>query len=362
MSKDKDFEINNLPQEEENNIEKQENDQKTKDKKGKKINVKHTALVILVAVAFAGVGFYGGKAVGRNLPATHKTYPKSKVIATVGKTKITGDDLNKRMEPLYYNNGLKKMSNEEIETYEVNTLNYMTNLESLYQMAKDEKVTITDDEANSNYESTMSSIESTYNLTEEEFLKKFGLTKEYVMESLKKELIATKYLSQNSEVSEKEAKNYYNKNKEDFFEISASHILISNYDEAGNEVSDKQKAKNKEKAEKILKRVQNGESFDDLALENSDDTYTSSDGGDLGFFHKGKMEENFENAVFSLKNGEIYPEVVETSYGYHIIKKTGEQYAEFDDVKDSLVESLAGDKQSTLLKNAQEKYDVKLNI
>lgn len=339
-------------------------DKQTKDKEFKinRSNIKFIGLILLLGVVFAGIGFYGGKEVGRGLPATHKTYPKSKVIATVGDSKITGDDFSKRMQPLFYNYGLKKLSNEEIETYETNTINYITNLEVLYQMGKDEKVTATDDDVNSYYESTMSSIQSTYNLSEEAFLKKFGLTKEYVMKNLKKELIATSYLSANSEVSEKEAKNFYDKNKKDFFEVSASHILISNYDDEGNEVSDEQKAKNKEKAEKLLKRVTNGESFEDLALENSDDTYTSDNGGELGFFHKGKMEENFENAVFSIKDDEIYPKVVETSYGYHIIKKTGEQYAKFDDVKDSLIESLTADKQSTLLKNAQEKYKVNINM
>ena len=173
---------------------------------------------------------------------------------------------------------------EEIETQETNTLNYMTNLEALYKAAVDSGIKVTDDEVDENYSKTMSSIESTFNLTEDEFLNKFNLTKDYVKTSLKKELIATTYLQDNSEVSEDEAKNYYNNNKEDFFQIRASHILITKYDEDGKELSDEKKAENKKLAEKILKRVKNGESFDDLALEYSDDSYTASKGGDLGYF------------------------------------------------------------------------------
>ena len=309
-----------------------------------------------------GVGFYVGTDVGRNLPANHKSYTKSQVLATIGDVKITGSDFAKRMEPYFYSQGLNKLSDEEIESQEAITINYMTNLEALYKAGKEEDITVTDDEVESNYSSTMSSIESSFNLTEDEFLKKFDLTKDYIKNSLKKEMIATKYLQNNSEVSETEAKNYYNNNKEEFFQISASHILISNYDEDGNEVSDDKKKENKELAQKLLKRALKGESFDDLTLEYSDDSYTASSGGDLGYFSKGKMDDDFEKAAFSLKVDEIYDEVVETNYGYHIIKKTGEQYINFEDEKDSLIETLGSNKQSTLLQDALEKYDVKINM
>ena len=328
----------------------------------KNIRLKKVLPFILTAIICLCLGFYGGRDVGRLLPATHKSYPKSQVLATVGDVKITGGDFAKRMEPLYYYFGLKKLSNEEVESYETNTINYMTNLEALYQAGKDDKISVTDEEVNNNYESTMSSIESTFNLTQDEFLKKFDLSEDYIKTSLKKEMIATQYLIDNSEVSEKEAKNYYNKNKEDFLEVSASHILISNYDENNEEVSDEQKAKNKELAESILKKALAGDNFSTLAMEYSDDSYTANDGGDLGFFGEDEMDEAFEKAAFSLKVGEIYPEVVETSYGYHIIKKTGEKYSDFDDVKDTLIETLSNDKQSNLLQDAIEKYNVEVNM
>ena len=342
-----------------------ENSEEKKSKLKKYIGGKRgkTILFMLfVAIIGMGAGFYVGMDMGRTLPATHKSYNKSQVLATVGDVKITGADFAKRMEPYFYYQGLKKLSNEEIESQEASTINYMTNLEALYKAGKEAKITVTDAEVDSNYSKTMSSIESSFNLTEDEYLSKFNLTKDYMKESLKKETIATTYLQENSKVSEKEAKNYYNNNKKDFFQTRASHILISNYDKNGKELSDDKKKENKELAEKLLKRALKGEDFDDLALEYSNDSYNASKGGDLGYFSKGQMDENFEEAAFSLKTNQIYPKVVETNYGYHIIKKTGEKYSDFDDVKESLIETLSNDKQSTLLEDALEKYDVKVNM
>ena len=341
----------------ENEVKKNKFKKLITDKRGKSI-----LSMLFVGIIGIGTGFYVGTDVGRNLPANHKYYTKSQVLATVGDVKITGSDFAKRMEPYFYSQGLNKLSDEEIESQEAITINYMTNLEALYKAGKEEDITVTDDEVENNYSTTMSSIESSFNLTEEEFLKKFDLTEDYIKTSLKKEMIATTYLQENSEVSETEAKNYYNNNKEEFFQIRASHILISNYDESGNELSDEEKKENKELAEKLLKRALKGESFDDLALEYSDDSYTASSGGDLGYFSEGQMDDDFEEAAFSLKVDEIYPEVVETNYGYHIIKKTGEQYSDFEDEKDSLIETLSSNKQSTLLQDALEKYDVKINM
>ena len=75
----------------------------------------------------------------------------------------------------------------------------------------------------------------------------------------------------------------------------------------------------KTKAEKVLEEVKNGGDFAELAKEYNTDS-TGERGGDLGWFGKGDMVPEFEKAAYSLKKGEVYPTLVESVYGYHIIK------------------------------------------
>lgn len=92
----------------------------------------------------------------------------------------------------------------------------------------------------------------------------------------------------------------------------ASHILINQHG------SDE---KNLEEANKVYQRLVNGEDFATLANELSADPGSAKNGGDLGYFTKGMMVKEFEDAVFNGKVGEIQ-KPVKTSYGYHIIKVT----------------------------------------
>lgn len=119
-------------------------------------------------------------------------------------------------------------------------------------------------------------------------------------------------------VTEAEIKSWYDGHKERFQqpeERRASHILVA------SEKLGKDKAK--AKAEDLLKEIRkNPASFSDLAKKNSDDPGSASKGGDLGFFGKGMMVKPFEEAAYALKDGEISG-VVESDFGFHIIKLTG---------------------------------------
>ncbi|SCH40978.1 peptidylprolyl isomerase [Romboutsia sp. 1001713B170207_170306_H8] len=335
-----------------------------KKKRLKKVNIKKDIVKKVISFTLVGViclviGFTYGKSVGRGLPATSKTYSKGKVYATVGDTSITGKQLQSMMDPYFYLQGNTKLSDEEIESYEYSMLDYMTTVEAMYKEAIANDVSITDDEVDSEYESTMSSIEYQFGMTEDEYLKEFNMTEKSLKEELKKELIAIKYLEESTEVTEEEAQNYYDKNKDEFLKVKASHILIKTTDDDGNELSDEEKEKAKLKAEEILKKAKDGEDFASLAKEYSEDS-SATDGGDLGFFKSGDMVEEFEKAAFSLGNGQIYDEVVETDYGYHIIIKTDEQYSSFDDEKESLISELSYNKQNTLIDDVLEKYEVEI--
>ncbi len=119
--------------------------------------------------------------------------------------------------------------------------------------------------------------------------------------------------------SPEEIKQYYEEHKADYSapeQRHAEHILIA----LPAKASDAEKQAARAKAESILKQVQQAPGkFSDLAKQYSDDPGSRSKGGDLGFFGRGMMLKPFEDAVFSLKPGEISG-IVQTDFGFHIIK------------------------------------------
>jgi protein-export membrane protein SecD len=91
------------------------------------------------------------------------------------------------------------------------------------------------------------------------------------------------------------------------------------------ELSAEDKAYNeqqKSKAEDLLKQIQNGADFSELAKQNSEDPGSKDNGGDLGFVKKGTFVPEFDKVLFDsdLQPGQVYPQVVESQFGFHIIK------------------------------------------
>jgi peptidyl-prolyl cis-trans isomerase D len=137
-------------------------------------------------------------------------------------------------------------------------------------------------------------------------------------------------------------------------ERRASHILIAVKPDASPE----EKAAAKKKAEEILAEAKkNPDQFAELAKKYSQDPGSASQGGDLGFFARdGSMVKPFEDAVFSMKPGEIAGPI-ETNFGYHIIKLTAVEPAKvqsFDEVKAQIEEELKRQKASAKLADAAD--------
>lgn len=322
--------------------------------------VKLSGVILLVGLAL-NTGYSIGKEVGIHSPATSKDYPASKVYITVGDEKITGKDISPRMEIYFYMNKFKEMTSEEIKTYEDTLFEYVSLTEALYQEALKSKLTVEDSVIEEDYKGIMDELSSVLEMEYEEIFKKFDINESIVKASLKKEALGNMYLTQSSEVTDEELKEEYNKKLSDFEQVKASHILISILDENNQEVSEGEKAKAKEKALEILEEVKRGGHFAQLAQENSDDKGTAVNGGDLDFFGKGTMVEEFENAVFSLKDNEFYPELVETEFGYHIIKRTGTKTATFEESREQLEEEYSYTKKNRLLDKLKLDYNITIN-
>ena len=101
--------------------------------------------------------------------------------------------------------------------------------------------------------------------------------------------------------------------------VTASHILIS-YKGALRSETNRDRREARKLAEKILKELKSGRDFAELARKHSDGP-SGPKGGELGRFERGQMVPEFDQAVFGLETGAI-SEVVETKFGYHIIKRT----------------------------------------
>lgn len=175
---------------------------------------------------------------------------------------------------------------------------------------------------------------------------------EDVKEDIKDYLLTIKVMEDYVGITDEEIKTYFDENKATYgqaAQVEASHILVEN----------------EEKAREVIEKLDAGEDFAELAKEYSTDTVTQEDGGNLGYFGKGVMEETFENTAFAMEIDSI-SEPVETYYGFHIIKVTDkieEQEAVFEDVKDTVYHDLLNSKvnelYSTRLAEKMEEYEIK---
>ncbi len=121
-------------------------------------------------------------------------------------------------------------------------------------------------------------------------------------------------------------------------EVHARHILV----------------KTKEEAAAIVKQLDGGAKFEDIAKEKSSDAGSGTQGGDLGWFGAGQMVPEFEKAAFALEIGTYTKEPVQSQFGWHVIKledKRAQQPPAFDQVKEQLRSVLLRDKYFELVKS-----------
>ncbi len=166
-------------------------------------------------------------------------------------------------------------------------------------------------------------------------------------------------------VTEAQAKSYYDKNLARFKtpeQVKIRHILIKVDQSASGD--DRKKAR--ERAGEALKKIKSGEDFAKLAGELSDDPVSKAKGGDLGFFEKGRMVKPFDEAAFALNPGEV-SNIVETPFGYHIIKmddRKKEEIQLFEKLQDKVmamaVEEIKREKIKEFVQQVMKNADSKI--
>ena len=222
-------------------------------------------------------------------------------------------------------------------------------------------------------------------------LKENGVTTSQFKKDLTDEVKIQKLVDSLSvvSVSDKDALKFYKENEDKFKnpdKVRASHILVSaNPEELKAKIAEtpegkklsaadldaavkNEMAQKKAKAEKLLAQAKkNPSEFAKLAKDNSDDTVSAKQGGDLGFFAKEEMVEPFAKAAFDMKPNTI-SNLVQTPYGYHIILVTDRQKAgvePFEKVKSEIKEFLTNQEKvkvlqqfvDTLRNNAKIEYN-----
>lgn len=308
------------------------------------------AALVIIGFAFLSFSFMGGNNPLGFLalkPASNTIVPDStvtendntvlgdkEVAATVNGKEILLKDVERRFKsvPPEYAGQITKST----------ILENMIDGELLLAMALDGGVSVTDDEVNQFYSEQSDSAQ--------QLIDTGGFSQEEIKKSIKDSLIVQKYLDETVfpavEASEEDIATFFEENKEQLKQVSAAHILVET----------------KEEAEDLLQQLKDGADFAGLAKENSTDTASGAQGGELGFFSKDTVVPEFGDAAFALKPGEL-SDVIQTQFGYHIIllheiKDTLNDF--HNQIEEYLKQQKSSQAYSELIEDARKNAEIKI--
>jgi peptidyl-prolyl cis-trans isomerase C len=248
--------------------------------------------------------------------------PAQDLVATVNGTGITRVEFDRSFKAYLQQRGIPQQHLEKADQFgdlKMEAINMLIDQELLYQEAK-KKDFIADPER---LAGEIAPIRARFPSPEDfaKVLKEQGFTEETFADIVERRLsvqtLVETDIAKGISVSDEEVSEFYTNNPEQFKRpetVRARHILRKV--EPGADSSSRDEVK--KKIGEILKEAESGADFAELAVQYSEGP-SAKRGGDLGFFPRGKMVKPFDEAVFSLEPGKISG-IVETKYGFHIIK------------------------------------------
>ena len=269
-------------------------------------------------------------------------------IAQINDASITMDELNAEVEryEIQYKNQGQTLDETKMKRLRISVLQTLINQKLI--LMEFEKSGLSYDTAAVDKE--VDSIRAQFN-SDDEYLQSIGsqgyspeTIREAITEQVKIQTMVNDIVK-DVKLNENEAREYYDNNPDDFKTpemVRAAHILIK----TENTFTDAQKAEALEKIKAIKKELDNGADFAETAKAKSEGP-SNVKGGDLGFFAKEQMVKPFSDAAWALKKNEV-SDVVETQFGYHLIKKLDHKDASivpFEDAFPKLTQQLLQYKQ-----------------
>lgn len=248
------------------------------------------------------------------------------------------------------------------DVFKEEILNVMISQELVSQQAQKEGIKVTEQEISNELKSFKEYIGKMP--TYLDFLQENQIDDEFLKSHIKQNLIFEKYrnkIMSESNIDESELRTYYEAHLDEYKkeEIKASHIFISTLNSMKEPLSEEETAKKESEAKELLKRLKSGEDFAKLAKEYSEDDVSAVNGGDLGYFTKGVMLPEFEEAAFKLNKGEM-SDIVKSPSGYHIIKVFDRkaEISSFEDEKENILGVIRYDIYDKKMKELQSKADI----
>jgi len=260
--------------------------------------------------------------------------------------------------------GAQIPGNNPMTLYRKESASNLIKIELILELAEQAGLRIPDESVDMAFSQVQQKLGSPDKL--DQLCQELDVTKDFLRKQVRDNLLVNMYIKQVSDglspIREDGARQYYDEHPKEFEnpeEIQASHILLTVTADAGDEAWENAR----QKAESILQRLQAGEDFAETAKAESD-CQSAAQGGDLGFFPRGKMIPAFENAAFALEVGEISP-VVKTDFGYHIIKVTDRKAGGkmiFEEIKNQLIQYLNQNQLRTEMDRIYEEAKAKATI